>query len=83
MHGSRQSCSVCHYLSAVGETILSQNSWTITSFPGSFLFQWVSWVTDEVMVTRKKEVSKRHMGGRVGSAYEGEYVLDSTKALVN
>ncbi len=35
------------------------------------------------MVTRKKEVSKRHMGGRVGSAYEGEYVLDSTKALVN
>ncbi len=68
-----------------GGTLLSWHSWTITSFPGSFLFQWVSWVTDDVMATRKKEVSERHMRGkrRVGSVYEGEYVLYSTKALVN
>lgn len=44
-----------------GETLFSQHSWTITSFPGSLLFQWVSWVTDDLMATRKKEVSKRHM----------------------
>lgn len=44
-----------------GETLFSQHSWTITSFPGSLSFQWVSWVTDDVMATRKKEVSKRHM----------------------
>lgn len=64
MHGFRQRFSVFHSLSAVGETFLSRHSWTTTSFPGSFLFQWVSWVTDDVMATRKKEVSKRHMKGK-------------------
>ncbi len=86
MHGFTQSCSVCHSLSAVwgggNSSLLTFLNHYLISWV--LLVSWVSWVTDDVMATRKKEVSERHMRGirRVGSVYEGEYVLYSTKALV-